>query len=333
MLQNQGFVEVMGTRRQWLHRALTSLCVSLARAAATPGNDDPAQIPTGRLFLAVSNHTVQPQQPDGLIVLDLETGRTKRVFDRWIGNTRMSPDGRFVAYPNFKGEDKEQGVWIIDVGKKTEPRRVFEKAGFVLWSRDSRRILVTGPETWLVDLEEKKPERLKLRDTDWVLDWSADGTQLLVAIAVPAKNVADHNYAIEVVNFEGTVRRRIQEPETEPFCFTLFHRFTPDARRVIFIRADGKFGSDLCSISIEGKDRVRLIHGTTGDSPSEFCISPDGKCVAVSTRVWKRRADGTFDSSKAFLSLAIYDMNGHLQRPVALPVDGIRAFDWLPTSR
>jgi Tol biopolymer transport system component len=101
-------------------------------------------------------------------------------------------------------------------------------------------------------------------------DWSPDGR--LIAFEYDRPN--DNGCELRLVNADGSALKALSGPK-QP-C-DMQPSFTPDGRRIVFVRYDDKADKEtIRSMDLKGGD-VRLVGGHLGDTDPN--VSPDGKTV------------------------------------------------------
>jgi Tol biopolymer transport system component len=321
------------------------ISVIVAGLAASARGDENAPTWKGRLFLA-------HQELDGrtfrgeLGFLDLETGRWTRLLDRPTMLARVSPDGRTVVYqvmPGLAGGPK-MGLFTLNVARPAEPKLIFEGFAMGFWGPDGQQLLVQSvrtrdqpiPKFWLMDADGTNRHEVNLLDTDRLQDWSRDSTRLLALSGrnKPSSPQGDLLYwPIEVMNFDGTARLTLVEGFSPEFNFTPSSRFTPDGRSVIYQRVDRKtMMSTIWRVDVDGQNRRSLLAPTANDYPGVFCVSPDGKGIAVAFAPTKRPGSGKSDGKPARRSLAIVDADGQNRRLLEAPFDAFQLIGWCPAE-
>ena len=132
----------------------------------------PGWSPDGRFIAAARGG-------QGIVVIDVATGSERPIAPGW--RARWSPDGSRLAI--IDGPE----VRVVDASTGAVRSRVSLAAHTSLlwsldWSPDGRRLAVGGGGLFLIDAATAKATVLDEGALDWEsVEWSADGTQLLVA--------------------------------------------------------------------------------------------------------------------------------------------------------
>jgi len=160
------------------------------------------------------------RQSSSLVAIDPETGDRTEVFLGCRLRARVSPDGRTVAY------EKENAIWIGDLGGNTPPKRIIELNGASsgsppVWSSNGKEIVISaGPRdeedkrwtftTLRTNADGSGRTRLEIPEADGVHDWSSDGERLLT-VSSPNAEIGWHLYVMRV---DGTGTRQVGTSST-----------------------------------------------------------------------------------------------------------------------
>jgi len=258
-----------------------------------------------------------------------------------IANVRFSPDGRFVSYLKGKTEDfRVQDLWVYDIAKGAHRLLV-----------DSRTLL-GGAKEHLSEVEKARRERQRIRASGIVeYQWAPDGSALLFPLSGDL-----YLYLLK----SGTVKRLTATKafETDP-------KFSPDGRRVAFVRDRNIFVIDLDSgaetaITTDGggtimngmaefvadeemdrhtgywwsPDSQRIAYTRVDESPvplvQRFEIAPDGSVTTVPQRY--PFAGGP----NVRIALLVFDLKTGARRRIPLganPDIYLARVNWLPDGR
>jgi len=161
----------------------------LTRLTFGPWDDiNPAINPDGSLVAFGSNR----DGPWDLYTLDLNTGEVTRLTDTttYEGSPSWSPDGRWLAYEAYTGDDQpDLELFIRPLDGSQEPIQLTDNADSdyqPAWSPGGRQIAFVSNrsgenEIWLADLDHFSFTNLS-RDDTAIEDhpaWSPDGSQLV----------------------------------------------------------------------------------------------------------------------------------------------------------
>lgn len=334
------------TRREWIGAAATSAFGVLAANQPLHANCPKGEtVADGTILTYTPNNHEDQAELIGLGVLDLKSGTWSKLTSDGSPVARLSPDGQTVAYAKFAppGRPNADGVWLVYVNEKNEPTRVFEQVARPSWSADGRRLLVsratqvgaivTQIESWILDIERKQPERLPHLDADLVLAWSPNGQQVIVTSKrdpVFASKPSQY-WPVELVNIDGSDRKRIVE-DGMPGAGK--YRFSADGRTVLYTQFDEKNRpASLRSIGVDGTDRRCVFRAEDHESIESFCVSPDGKSLAVNFAKFVPSNDGEPDRQVRVERWAIVDMHGQPQHALTLPHTRAQLLDWRYASR
>jgi dipeptidyl aminopeptidase/acylaminoacyl peptidase len=156
-----------------------------------------------------------PRFPRNAIVIRPLRGK-QRVVRRaaWIGDAKWSPDGRWIAYSRFHGEDRSNGLYLIRPNG-TRRHRVAKDSGSFAWSRDGRRLALTigvSGDIGVVGVSGRGFRRLRLRGFGLIdrLTWSPDGRHLVFAAPRPVRKEGTKEASrIWIVGADGRGLRRV----------------------------------------------------------------------------------------------------------------------------
>jgi hypothetical protein len=81
-------------------------------------------------------------------------------------------------------------------------------------------------------------------------------------------------------------------------------------------------------VDVDGGHRRCLIPANGQEYPDNFCISPDGKFLAVVFAEFQSGADGKPAPSSLRSQLAIVDIDGRGRKSIAMAHDYMRLLDW-----
>lgn len=128
-----------------------------------------------------------PRFPRMAIVVRSLSGRERVVVrGAWLGEARWSPDGRWIAYLRFHGEDRANGIYVVRPNG-TGRHRVAQGSAFPYsWSRDGRRIAFAKSgqaDVRIVGVDGRGLRRLRLRGVGSTINgltWTPDGHSLIL---------------------------------------------------------------------------------------------------------------------------------------------------------
>jgi hypothetical protein len=241
-----------------------------------------------------------------------------------------------------------------------EPRRVFDNRARDFgwgasrltiggWSPDSQSFLITAEkgwnkqadrfdyDTWRLDSDGGNRTLVPLAVTDLTQDFSPDGRQILVESLCDfdkPKSREPRDWVPPVANVAGSdTSRRTQLLESERIpggrIFEARYRYSTDGETVFYDRQDPRSPSkSLWSVGIgmDGLDRKCLIRANKVEYPDSFCVSPDGKQLAV---VFRSREAGEEPKRS---ELSILDKDGRNRRVIPLPFVQFGVLDWRPLT-
>lgn len=338
------------TRRRWLCIALAGASASVfgPGLAAMAGVEDEATPLKGRIFTSSINNAVnRAAGRTGPGVLDLESGTWSSLSFAGSGLSRVSPDGRFVAFfrAQLRNDLSTLGLCVFDVEGEHELKHLVHESAFpVGWEQDGtsifyfKRKLKDGmieDTTWRIRPDGTMPEQLPLPVTDTPIVVSPDGLSMLVEGrpgAVQAEALRGKILPVDLVSLDGKERQRMidgysLEGGIPPISFVQ-PRFTPDGRHVIYGRFDPLTRRpSVWSVGLDGKDRHSLIPDTAEERIYSFCIAPDGKSLAV-VFVKSMPGEAGQDPTNSW-SLSIVDIDAKHRRKLRdIPPPEYSLVDW-----
>lgn len=232
---------------------------------------------SGRLRTRQENG--QPQDVEGIFVVNPETGVWRRLLDKGRF-ARSSPDGVSLVYSDANR------IWTCDSREAGSPGKVSDLNGSTTWSGDGKSLYVTeriGKEgdpkyaTWQISLDGLTKSRLRVPEHDGIVDASRDGQWILTSSMRSPRTPQ-----LFLMRPDATVERRVNVDG-----IALFARFSPDSRRIAYLR-DYPEGREIHVVNVDGTgDRTILSHnGTTNAISPGWTWSPDGKQFAVVRFDW-----------------------------------------------
>jgi Tol biopolymer transport system component len=309
----------------WFALLIVAVAVLGDRHAEAADNIQAAdsEVVAGRIFACGFTYKDDQLQGMAVAIIDPNTGSWKRIIGEGT-HFAVSPDSQTVVF------EREGALWNGDALTIANPGKVFHESGRVVFSPDSRSMLVTTYKRKAdkPDEYESSPWRMALDGTSafeaaklagWdIRDWSADGQLLLVQ---------DHkNRSLHVIQPDGEKLR--------PLVKVADHaQFSPDGRSVVYVR---QWQGKIRIVDTEGSND-RLFFET----PCHILMprySPDGKRLAAVLQDKTVGSDGievlAADPKITHSRLAIFDAATGQQRILALsrqdgwdfyPVNGL---DW-----
>jgi hypothetical protein len=142
--------------------------------------------------------------------------------------------------------------------------------------------------------------------------------------------------AIELVNTDGSGRTRLVDSYTIQgddgvSARSVVRRFTPNGRSVIYLRIDPKSHDlSLWSIGVDGKNPTCVVPIGDNESVGSFCISPDGKHLAVV--FVSELPDADIQLGRRAWELFVLDIDGKNRRPFPVILRQFDLLDWRPSG-
>jgi RNA polymerase sigma factor (sigma-70 family) len=300
--------------------------------AAAPGaqpQGEPAAKKNARIYLHASLKVKragddEPRDIRGIIAIDPETGKWRKITGNGH-NPRISPDGETVIFVRHTGGANgfvDSETWNCDTGGSDNPGKITDIGGMPLWSPDGKHLIVSKSKidnkdvwdhrTFRIDANGANAKELPIPKTDEVDDWSRDGKWLVtVSDRHPPHG---HGYQLYVMHPDGTDERRLTKGGLN--CYP---RFSPDSRKIVYIRQTAKEGNSVWVVNVDGTDNHEVLKEESLVSPNFACWSPDGKRLAVIRFKWEQGADGVRRGiTDADFHLEIMDANGQNRRRLEL---------------
>jgi Tol biopolymer transport system component len=316
---------------------LPTLRLTWAQAASQEGQAKAAS--KGRLYVNVAL-TYKPEGKDEetqhnlIIAIDPATGKWQKITDSGHAG-RVSPDGQTVVFSRFEN-GQEIGIWNCDTQGSNNPGKVSDRGGRPIWSPDGKHLVATKQEllpkesekkrtkpawkdeTWKMDADGRNPVKLPIPDTDSVEDWSPDGQWFVTCSDRHAPYGS--GYQLYVMKTDGAEQRRLTQGGLN--CYA---RFSPDGKRIVYIRQTAKAGNSVWVVDVDGKNARELLKEENLATPNGAFWSPDGKQLAVSLFNWELDENGrrtVRDPANANHRIEIIDVESGNRRE--LPLEGAK---------
>lgn len=265
---------------------------------------------SGRIFASAFG-----SESDGVLAIDLNERKWAKLSDFPSNTTRISPDGRSMICPPGTPVETPK-LWLRAVGAERLPILIDESKSirFAMVSWDGDGFLLSFPtdpddfsrfETWKYSAVGKRKERLRIPETEFIVDASRDARWLLSLSARPPWDERGvDRFAFRptyLIRSDGSDERLLIEGAKDrkalpPSSATRGQRFSPDGRTVSFIRMRRMRTEEgpimvlsVCLVDVDGKEMRCLLEGTPRLGRTAACWSPDGKWLAVSSQ--KKHAD------------------------------------------
>jgi beta-lactamase regulating signal transducer with metallopeptidase domain/Tol biopolymer transport system component len=314
--------------------ALACLLPTFQRAPiqAQPQQAQPGTNAKGRIYVSAAlrfkaeGQDEEKTHNDVLIAIDPATGKWRKLADD-AHYGRVSPDGQTLAF------GRDSGIWKCDTGGSNNPGKVSDKSGRPIWSPDGKHLVATKQEdldkdnekdrktpawkdeTWRINADGSNPVKLPIPDTDSVEDWSPDGQWFITCS--DRHPPYGHGYQLYLMKTDGTRQGRLTEGG-----LNVYARFSPDGRKVLFLRQTAKAGNSIWTMDVDGKNAKEIVKEVGLASPDGAFWSPDGKQLAVILFNWelddKGKKVGRAGSAAADYRIELMNADGTNRRPLKL---------------
>jgi Tol biopolymer transport system component len=106
-----------------------------------------------------------------------------------------------------------------------------------------------------------------------------------------------------------------------PVALNVYARFSPDGKKVLFLRQTAKAGNSIWTMDLDGKNAKEIVKEVGLASPHGAFWSPDGKQLAVVLFNWELGDDGKRvlrGGSDADYRIELMNADGTDRRPLKL---------------
>jgi beta-lactamase regulating signal transducer with metallopeptidase domain/Tol biopolymer transport system component len=287
----------------------------------------------GRIYVSASlrlksaGQKEEKTQHSMLIAIDPETDKWQKVTDRGHSG-RVSPDGRTLVFASLG-----DGIGSCDTAGTNSPRKISDTSGRPIWSPDGKRLVVTKQvlvekdsdkkprtvsswkdETWSMASNGRDVVKLPIPDTDSVDDWSPDGQWFVTSS--DRHPPYGSGYQLYLMKTDGTQERRLTHGG-----LNVYARFSPDGKKILYLRQTAKAGNSIWTMDIDGKNAKEIVKEVDLASPDGAYWSPDGKQIAVILFNWELDAKGERTlriAEQANYRIEIMDADGTNRRQLKL---------------
>jgi beta-lactamase regulating signal transducer with metallopeptidase domain len=301
-------------------------------AQAPSSQAEPAAKAQGRIYVSATIR-YKPEGEDEekkhamILAIDPATGRWQKITDQGYDG-RVSPDGQTFVFSRHG-----DGIWNCDTGGSNNPGKISDKSGRPIWSPDGKYLVATRQEliekdtdekprktpawkdeTWRLDADGRNPVKLSIPETDSVEDWSPDGQWFVTCSDRHAP--FGSGYQLYLMKTDGGQQRRLTQGG-----LNVFARFSPDGKKILYLRQTAKAGNSIWTMDLDGKNARELVKEVDLASPDGAYWSPDGKQIAVILFNWERGEDGKRvirNPENANFRIEIMDADGTNRRPLQL---------------
>src|SRR5262249_20931863 len=123
-------------------------------------------------------------------------------------------------------------------------------------------------------------------------------------------------YQLYLMKTDGTQERQLTEGG-----LNVFARFSPDGKKILYLRQTAKAGNSIWTMDIDGKNAKEIVKEVDLASPDGAFWSPDGKQLAVIFFNWQQDEKGkkfVGDPELSNFRIAILDADGQNRRELTL---------------
>ena len=246
-------------------------------------------------LLRARNVTAFTWSPDGkriafltggvVHVINADGSGVRRVPARPLfGDFTWAPDGRRVAFSVAAGGDIRILVASVDGGATKVLTSAVSGAVLPSWSPRGSSIAFTSANNNFAHIYTVREDGSGLRKLtsgrhESFPSWSPDGRWILFQPYLCLAGTC--GYAISVMRPDGSGKRRLAHVPGTPGGGGLHASWSPDSRRIAFIRLRPHgIGYDILSVGLTDTRVRTLAHDARSGSPS---WSPDGRRIAYAT--------------------------------------------------
>jgi Tol biopolymer transport system component len=326
------------SRLTGLALALAGMLVCLLptfRHATAQAPSQPAQADAkskGRIYVsAVLRYKPQGKDEEEthynmIIAVDPASGKWQKIAEGHDG--RVSPDGQTLVFTRHN-----EGIWNCDTQGSNNPGKISDKSGRPVWSGDGKYLVATKQEllkkdsdkprtspawkdeTWRMDADGGNPVKLNIPDTDSVEDWSPDGQWFITCS--DRHPPYGRGYQLYLMKTDGTQQQRL----TKEGGLNVYARFSPDGKKILYLRQTAKEGNSIWVADRDGKNAREVVKEVDLATPNGAFWSPDGKQLAVSLFNWELDENGRKvgrNPANANPRIEIMDADGKNRRELKL---------------
>lgn len=305
-------------RRDWGRRVAAGTLAPLAassRLVRQGGDQDGVLFVHAQKFGGLS-------EVDGVFAVNLRDNTWRQVSNEGRPYSRVSPDGRWLAFASAGGKDqRKRGVWLLPLDDGAEPKHITDSFGRVHWVNDGERLLISGASSQSDDAEGERGRNdhstmnrdggdcksVDLPANVIVADASADGQWVILEQDDATVDMASFFRPISIARIDGTERKALF---SETKYDAAFCRISPNHRDVLYYHFAGTEEQNDLSIEVVGPDRKEpapLIVEGNDLAPFNACWSPNDAKVAV-TMFDRSVKDGRKNDIIRGCRIAIYDV-------------------------
>lgn len=214
-----------------------------------------------------------------IFIMDENGSNRKRLTNSTTNdfNPTLSPDGEWIAYCS-KIADKNYELRIMDINGNNSRAIAHNTGGFTAcFTPDCTRIVYSDDGIHIMDLDGSNSE--KLTSYGYNADVSPDGSRIVFS---------SWNCGVYIMNIDGSDLTCITKSgENRP----LEHDpvFTPDGQKIVYCnqrKINDDYHNGVAIMNADGSDKRVLWEHDDAWSMDGVDVSPDGKNIVFSVRIW-----------------------------------------------
>ncbi|HTP10637.1 MAG TPA: PKD domain-containing protein [Anaerolineae bacterium] len=217
---------------------------------------NPVWSPDGQRIAVDSRDTSEVVSKGGVYITDVDKAALFQSIDRQnvlddCDNPTWSPDGRRIAMVCNTGEEKQIGIFVVDLDNYKLVRLTPEVGGGLTWSPDGKRLAFYGDGIWVIDLDTTHvlslTQPIDNSTSDYFPAWSPDVTKIAFV----------RGYRIYSIQVDGSDLRQITDMNGR------YPAWSPDGSKIAF---DSDCGG-ISLINMDGSGFTPLLAAAFTGTP------------------------------------------------------------------